>query len=248
MLKFRTLYQVVGLAVAVFVLSAAAMAQTHASNGTTRATGSSISHAGQPQPPSTTFYSDLGSPVSYQCCTGWSVSGTGTIGTSFTAANLFTTVAGGSVTQIDLGVGFVVGPDPFDASIWTDVGNLPGTQVPGASWTGLLSSADFGTSTSALVTIPVSGVSLSAGTPYFMILGPANINDSSWNAWNWNGQNVNGLDLYSTDGGVTWNSNGTGNPLGAFDVLGGSSVPEPGSMLLLGTALGLAALLIRKVV
>jgi len=248
MLKLRTLYRVVGLAVAVFVLSAAAMAQTHASNGTTRAAGSSISVAGQPQPPSTTFYSDLGSPVSYNCCTGWTVSGTGTIGTSFTAANLFTTVAGGSVTQIDLGVGFVVGPYPFDASIWTDVGNLPGTQVPGASWTGLLSSADFGTSTSALVTIPVAGVSLSAGTPYFMILGPANINDPSWNAWNWNAQNVNGLVLYSTDGGVTWNSNGTGNPLGAFDVLGGSSVPEPGSMLLLGTALGLAALLIRKVV
>ncbi|MGH9432123.1 MAG: PEP-CTERM sorting domain-containing protein [Terriglobia bacterium] len=193
------------------------------------------------------FYSDLGSPVNYQCCTGWTVSGTGTVGTSFTAANLFTAAISGNVTQIDLGVGWVVGPDPFVASIWTDVGNLPGSQI-GPSFGGLLANAEFGLSTNSLVTVPVSGVSLTAGQSYFMILAPTSVNDSSWNAWNWNAQGVNGLDLYSTDGGMSWNSNGTGNPLGAFDVLGGGTqTPEPGTLVLLGTGLlGLGGIVRRR--
>jgi len=184
-----------------------------------------------------TIFTDLGPPGNvYNCCTGWTVSGTGTLGTSFTAANLFTAAIGGSVTQIDLGVGAVVAPPTFDASIWTDASNLPGTQVPGAFWGGLTATQPFG-GCCGLVTIPVSGVSLTAGQSYFMILGPVSTSDTSWNAWNWNNQGVNGLDLYSTDGGVTWNSNGTGFALGAFDIKATTVVPEPGAAILTGTAL-----------
>lgn len=53
-----------------------------------------------------------------------------------------------------------------------------------------------------------------------MILGPMNLAGDTYVAWNWNIQGVNGLDLSSTDGGKTWMNNGTGNPLGAFDVQG----------------------------
>ena len=95
------------------------------------------------------------------------------------------------------------------------------------------------------MTVPVAGVQLTGGQTYFMILGPVSFNDASWNAWNWNSQGVNGLDLYSTDGGVTWNSNGTGFALGAFDVLG-TQVPEPGTTLMLGSGLLAVAAAFRR--
>jgi hypothetical protein len=83
----------------------------------------------------------------------------------------------------------------------------------------------------------ISGINLTAGQNYFLVLGPTNINEDGWLAWNFS-NSATGLDLYSTDGGTTWNSNGT-QPQGAFDILGsaGGTTPEPSSLILLGTGL-----------
>src|SRR5271165_3407964 len=57
-----------------------------------------------------TLYSNLGSGNNvYQCCTGWTVSGTGLIGTSFIAANEFEVTTGGNVGEIDVAVGLAGG-------------------------------------------------------------------------------------------------------------------------------------------
>ncbi len=45
----------------------------------------------------------------YNCCTGWAITGTGSIGTSFTTANEFQVTTGGSVSEIDFAVGYVAG-------------------------------------------------------------------------------------------------------------------------------------------
>jgi len=167
------------------------------------------------------LFSDLGPPGNlYQCgttATGWTVSGSGSPAGSFTAANEFVVVSNGSVSQIDLAVSYISGVNSFYASIWTDNNGLPGTEL--ARWDNLSSSTTFGQCGGFVTITGISGLSLIAGESYFMVLGPESFSSDTWEAWNWNSQGITGLDLYSTDGGNTWNSNGTANLLGAFDIL-----------------------------
>jgi hypothetical protein len=182
-----------------------------------------------------TLFSDLGPAGSvYNCCTAWTVDGAGTSsGLSFSAANLFTLGGSGSeaVTRIDLGVSYGVYLDTFQASIWTDNAGLPGVQVAGADWSPLSSTTLYGNCCGLVSITGITGVTLIGGQQYFMILSPVKISDASDVGWDINNQGVNGLDLYSYNGGLTWNSNGTGNAIGAFDIQG-SATPEPGSLLL----------------
>ena len=139
---------------------------------------------------------------------------------SMMPANQFTPLASGSVSQIDIAVGYVSGVNSFYASLWTSSGNLPGTQL--ARWDNLSSSTSFGQCCGLVTISGISGLSLIAGNSYFLVLGPENISSTTFEWWNLNNTGVMGLDLYSTDGGITWNNNGQ-QTLGAFDVLGVSS-------------------------
>lgn len=203
------------------------------------------------------FFSDLGTSASYDQSLGFAVAGAHAYNglNSLTQAGLFTSAITGSVTQIDLGVTYE-GPTAysFDASIWTEnASNQPGTEL--GSWTDLIATGVFGTSSNSLVTISnISGVGLTAGDSYFLMLAPASPNGASFNVWNF-AEGDDGLTLYSFDGGATWSSEGTGEPLGAVEILGTpvTAAPESGStVLFLGVDLaalaGLEAVLRRKLV
>jgi PEP-CTERM motif len=187
-----------------------------------------------------TLYSNLGTGSTvYNCCSGWAVTGTGSIGTSFTPAEQFQVTASGNVSQIDVGVGYVSG---YGNSFYVDIDANSGSNTPGtvlASFTGLSSSTSFGTCCGLVSITGISGLTLNTGTNYWMVIGPTSSSSNTFDAWNYS-NSATGLENYSTDGGKTWTSNGVTSQA-AFDIIGGGggsgSTPEPTSLLLFGSGL-----------
>ena len=83
-------------------------------------------------------YSNLGSPVNYNCCSGWTVGGANSPVGLVNDAEQFTSATTGNVSQIDVGLGWVTGGNP-DATIqlWTSVGDLPGVMLGSETVTNL---------------------------------------------------------------------------------------------------------------
>jgi len=185
-----------------------------------------------------TIFNNFDTGDSYNCCNGWTVSGPGSPPGQFIAANEFTAGATASVTQLDLAIGKVVGDGGGTASLYTVSNGVPGTLL--GSWD-FIAHQNVG-NCCAIETISINGgPTLTQGTDYFMVMSADNI---TWDSWNQNTVGSTGLDLYSTDNMNSWHSNGT-QTLGTFR-LEGTAVPEPGTLVMLGSGIVAAAAGIRR--
>jgi hypothetical protein len=116
--------------------------------------------------PNGTFYSDLGSPVNYQCCFGGTIGGvTSPVGLVY-QGNQFTSPFNGTVNTIDVGLSWVVGTNSANVSLWTSVNNVPGVELYN-QW--VFNQPTFGSSTTALATINLN-VALTGGAQYFVVV------------------------------------------------------------------------------
>lgn len=192
------------------------------------------------------LFSDLGTGSNVYSLYGVSgvISGSSSPeGGSYTTAQLFTVGGAGAqaVGQIDLGVTYIDPPYTFYASLWTDSSGAPGTQVAGAFWNNLSTNEAVFTCCSLVTISGISGVTLTGGQSYFLVLGPVSISDTSLNVWMFNTVGAVGDYQYSNNGGSSWVDEGAPGPLSAFDVLG---TPEPASLGLSG--LGLAGMFLLR--
>ena len=150
----------------------------------------------------------------------------------------FQVTTGGSVGEIDFGVGYVAGfGNSFYLDIDADNSGQPGSVL--ASFTNLSSSTEFGTVLRLGQSSTAFPDSTSPPEPITgWCLARQAAADDTYDAWNCS-NSATGLEEYSSDGGNDLEQQRHHQPQGAFHILGGGSgtTPEPTSLLLFGSGL-----------
>src|ERR1017187_6129900 len=142
-------------------------------------------------------------PNPSNCCSGWTIGGSGSLVGLVEDAQLFTSATSGTVSSISIDIGFAAGDNLATVGIYTDVGGAPGALIAGST-TGNLVALPFGTTCPLCeLTVTGTGGTLTAGQQYFVVILADN---TTWDAWNQNGNGVLGqLDQNSGSG---WNQFG----------------------------------------
>ena len=165
----------------------------------------------------TTIYSNLGTGNNvYNAAAGTGVLGHNVPSQPFPewVANGFTPTADHTVTEIQVGVTYVQGPDTVILSLNADNGGKPGQALYITQFTNL---PTFGTCCTLETATLTTGVHVTKGTQYWVVLRTLSSNQGTWDVWNNNFQDLQGA--FSNSTGHGWNKQST-QELGAFGVFG----------------------------
>jgi hypothetical protein len=159
-------------------------------------------------------------------------------GNLYAETDSFTASATASLSSIDIALSCVFAcPDPVTVSFARNSGGLPGAVLETFSVAGGSLPA-FGSGGAPMVLNSVLHPLLTSGMEYWVTVAPDS-NDSA--AWGLNSTGDASVAYLSQDGGTTWDTTSTATP-GALQVNG---VPEPSTVILLGTVMPALALRIK---
>jgi hypothetical protein len=165
----------------------------------------------------TTIYSNLGTGSNvYNAAAGTGILGKNT-GMLFPEwlADGFTPTADHTITEIQVGVTWVQGPNTVILSVNTDNNGKPDVALH--TWVMFSNLPTFG-SCCVLQTAKVpGGIAVKKNTQYWLVLRTFNNNDGTWDVWNDNFNEVNGP--FSNNLGTGWLLGGI-QAQGAFGIFG----------------------------
>ncbi len=173
--------------------------------------------ATKPHPGLVTIYSNLGTGTNvYNGAAGTGVLGKNVPNQPFPEwlANGFTPTANHTVTEIQVGVTWVEGANSVILSLNEDNGGKPGKTLYITQFTNL---PTFGTCCTLQTATLATGIPVTQGTQYWIVLRTSPTNQGTWNVWNNNFKDLQGP--FSNSLGNGWFQQST-QELGAFAVFG----------------------------
>lgn len=173
--------------------------------------------AAKPPANMVTIYSNLGTGTNVYNA----ISGTGVLGRNVPnqpfpewVANGFTPTANHTVTEIQVGVTWVEGPNLVILSLNEDNGGKPGKTLYITQFSNL---PTFGACCTLQTATLTTGVPVTQGTQYWVVLRTSPTNQGTWGVWNNNFKDLQGP--FSNSLGNGWFQQST-QELGAFAVFG----------------------------
>lgn len=150
------------------------------------------------------LYSNLGpNNNTYDGNEGWTIAGPqSALGFDQAIAQPYTPSTNVTVQGLQLALGYVEGADEMAVAIFTDANGLPGKPIKFWNVTNIPS---FGTCCSLVTVRDPSGVALTAGTQYWVVVGWDSLSETIYGVWDYTYNNAQGTVAFASSGNNnTW--------------------------------------------